>query len=203
MIPTAKPIDGHKNMDTQPVGQDTSVNLPKEVIDKRSIANSKLILNFLSTAVIAITALVAWWEYQAANERAAIQRSFEMIEQWEDDGYRAAFSNVSKQIHSLRQEAMDQLDDMPDDEREELALNYVKRALSDTASPNNGDIRLVIYFFNKIALCESQSLCQSELLERYFHHSASRFLQYVAGFIENEKQIDPAYAEDAEHIFSY
>ncbi|SLN21696.1 hypothetical protein ROA7450_00784 [Roseovarius albus] len=165
------------------------------------------IVNFLRNAVraegkpitlifVATGLVITLVQYREHLETKRIKTSYEHVQEWEEEGYKAAFDVLSNTIRKAEAASVSVLPDDLDAEAYEAAkLNVVQRELANASEGELGaEIDKLIYFFDKLSVCVDRNLCDEDLLSVFFRDNLTRMWIYSSSFVAKRRQEIDGYA---------
>lgn len=154
--------------------------------------------NFLKL-LFAFSLLIAWFEYDGAVQDKRVRASFDLVQNWEQQGYVDDFRKLETKISILRDQASARIDSaIIADERALMIANFVRGQLDDSMTQDEQRaFDRVVYFFNKAGLCSSAGICDTKLLEEFFGHNARVIRDYFDVEISRRRKTVPNYANYA------
>ncbi len=166
----------------------------------------KLLLAEIGSKPVTLTVLicgmlVTYLQYNAYLENEKIEKSFQIVEEWETRGYQAAFSDFGQLVRSLEVEASDLLGDSGEN-IDGPTLAFVQKRLVEPDVNFDIAISRLFYFFDKMSLCVEQALCHEEMLVEYFGSAAQSFWIYTIAYQSEKRKRDPEFGRYTEVLFS-
>lgn len=134
------------------------------------------------------TFVVAYFEYRSAVDARAVTVSFELVQNWENDGYQQAYRRIGARIDELKQNFVIEFPDRENDTTAER--DFVAGKLIDLMNTDAGlktDAIRVLYFYGKVGLCVGEEICNGQILTRFFGDSASSFKHYFLPYIRVQR----------------
>lgn len=145
-----------------------------------------------------VMATRAWaiFEYRQELEARRIQYTLSVIDSWEEHGYRLAYGNL-RQAHARFTDSIprSELDVAAESDiaRANLARNFVRVIEADAELAE--DVREVVYFFNRLAICLDAGVCSFATSSRFFDDTVRTFLGVYRPYIERHKADFPGGAQ--------
>lgn len=133
----------------------------------------------LSLVLLVIGMTVTYLEYQASIDESRVEKSFQMVEEWESRGYSNDFDAYSNLVLELEAEAT---------AAGGPPLPYIQRKLIKPSEDYAIHIANLYYFFDKVSLCIDRSLCDGPLLEEYFGNSIRGFWEHTIAYLETRRE---------------
>ncbi|MGO6968421.1 DUF4760 domain-containing protein [Rhizobium leguminosarum] len=155
--------------------------------------------SFLSSIVTVVTFASAmggiFWavfEYIEKKETDRTKYTLTLIETWETQGYRQAYGEL-REFYSTFLETIPVADKRMAETRghaKDNLLQSLNRQIAQEPTRRE-QIREVVYFFNRLALCVNASLCSKETTAVFFNDTVQSFLDVYGPYIESNKEIFP------------
>lgn len=154
----------------------------------------------VTTAGILIALAGACWvifEYysNAADERN--RYTFRLIDSWERQNYKAAYSALRDRYTTYLQQLPKEQRDLAETD-ETARKNVITKFNASLASDNDPEtnnakkeIREVAYFFNKLNLCLDADLCSDESAKIFFNDTVKSFLEVYGPYLLVETEDMP------------
>ncbi|WP_210248888.1 DUF4760 domain-containing protein [Aureimonas leprariae] len=136
-------------------------------------------------ASVVVGGLWAVYEYRSSEEGERTKYTLQMIEDWETKGYRVAYGELREAYASFlaslsetdRSTAASIIQG-----RANLLANFARRMGED---PKKRDqIREVVYFFNRLGLCEGSGVCSHETTAVFFDDTVRTFVEVFQPYID-------------------
>ncbi|TBY13529.1 DUF4760 domain-containing protein [Rhizobium laguerreae] len=155
--------------------------------------------SFLSSIVAVLTFVSAiggiFWavfEYIEKKEMDRTKYTLTLIETWETQGYRQAYGEL-RQFYSTFLETIPVGDKRRADTGGHAMDNLLQSLNRQIAQEpaRQEQVREVVYFFNRLALCVNASLCSKETTAVFFNDTVQSFLEVYGAYIDNNKETLP------------
>ncbi|WP_261330362.1 hypothetical protein [Rhizobium leguminosarum] len=115
-----------------------------------------------------------------------------LIETWETQGYRQAYGELRK-FYTAFIETVPPADrrtaETSGHARDNLLQSFNRRIAQEPARQEQ--VREVVYFFNRLGLCVSASLCSKETTAVFFNDTVQSFLDAYGPYVESSKETLP------------
>lgn len=135
----------------------------------------------ITLIVLVCGMVVTYWQYQAFLDNGKVEKSFDIVEEWETRNYQQDLITFSASIRFLEEEALKELGTEADI-RGGPVLTYIQRKLTAPDTEMKETIGRLYYFFDKLSLCVEQDLCDRDLLIDYFGSAARSFWIYTLAY---------------------
>jgi VanZ family protein len=123
----------------------------------------------------------AIFEYRESQETERTKYTLTLIETWEMQGYRQAYGELRKFYTAFIETVP------PADRRTAETSGHARDNLLQSFNRR----REVVYFFNRLGLCVSASLCSKETAAVFFNDTVQSFLDAYGPYIESSKETLP------------
>ncbi|MGO8506155.1 hypothetical protein AB9F35_32165 [Rhizobium leguminosarum] len=155
--------------------------------------------SFLSSIVTVVTFASAmggiFWavfEYIEKKETDRTKYTLTLIETWETQGYRQAYGEL-REFYSTFLETIPVADKRMAEtsgHAKDNLLQSLNRQIAQEPTRRE-QVREVVYFFNRLALCVNASLCSKETTAVFFNDTVQSFLDVYGPYIESNKETFP------------
>ena len=158
--------------------------------------NGWSLLSSIVTVVTFVGAVggIFWavFEYRESQETERTKYTLTLIETWETQGYRQAYGELRK-FYTAFIETVPPADrrtaETSGHARDNLLQSFNRRIAQEPARQEQ--VREVVYFFNRLGLCVSASLCSKETTAVFFNDTVQSFLDAYGPYIESSKETLP------------
>ncbi|WP_261334960.1 hypothetical protein [Rhizobium leguminosarum] len=136
--------------------------------------------------------LLGVFEYIEKKETDRTKYTLTLIETWETQGYRQAYGEL-RQFYSTFLETIPVGDKRRADTGGHAMDNLLQSLNRQIAQEpaRREQVREVVYFFNRLALCVNASLCSKETTAVFFNDTVQSFLEVYGPYIDNNKETLP------------
>lgn len=139
-------------------------------------------------AVIAV--LAGALEYFQHVQDNRIERSLAEVENWDGGGYRAAYGELNAIIWPFYQQQAEFIADLRPDQQALIYANIGERVTGQDDQFDAQADRLVddlFYFFDRIALCAHQRICDFDVLNAFLGTEVIDFWRYFSEYAERRR----------------
>lgn len=148
------------------------------------------LLSAVGTFSLAAAFVVAYFGYHASLKNSKIEKTFEIINQWEDKGYMKDANDFGIFVQTLETEALEKLRKLDVSHNDQLLLNYTQKAIfSNYIIKKDQRIENLLYFFNKISYCASSNICDRNLIREYFGQTMISFRAQTDLIIQDRRKV--------------
>lgn len=144
----------------------------------------------LGTAIAA--AGWAIYEYRQEQEARRIEYTLSVIDSWEEHGYRLAYGKL-RRAHAAFIDGISaaelELAAQSDTAKANIMRNFTRMVGADPQIAEN--VREVMYFFNRLALCINAGICTTSTSRHFFDDTVSTFLEAYGPYIEQHRDDFP------------
>lgn len=147
-----------------------------------------LYASFVTVVGVSLAIFTAGWaiyEYRQEQEARRVQFTLSVIDSWEDHGYRLAYGKLRQAYVNFTDglsQAELELAANSDTAKANIERNFVRIVEADTHIEDN--VREVMYFFNRLALCIEAGICAISTSKRFFDDTVKTFLDVFGPYIE-------------------
>jgi hypothetical protein len=147
-----------------------------------------LFASFITVVGVGLAIFTAGWaiyEYHQEQEARRVQYTLTVIDSWEDHGYRAAYGKLREAYAAFADELSDAeraLAENNPDIQANIVRNFVRRI--EVSPEIKGNVRDVMYFFNRLVLCINAGICSVGTAKHFFDDTISSFLDVYGPYIE-------------------
>ena len=153
----------------------------------------------LATVIGVVGVLVAVLEYAGRGEAERAEATLQIVDSWEDDGYRAKFEQLSTDLAtSLSQMSPAEVEAMGNLDPVEQAPLLTAIADNYMAANGEGTVDDLFYFFTKLSVCGSSELCSTHAVDAFFGEPISTFWLYFGPYAYRQRDLRTDFAEDVE-----
>ena len=158
--------------------------------EPRKVLRERLgfVLDASAKLVLIATFVIAYMEYSSVVGARQVTASFDLVKNWENDGYQKAYQRIGGRIDDLKADFASQF---PLDANDPIALrDFVSGHfidLMETDPTLNNDVTRVFYFFGKAGLCTIENICDERVLTRFFSDSAASFIYFFLPYARLER----------------
>lgn len=147
----------------------------------------------LKTLLVATVVLGAF-EYFSRQQAARIEKSLEVVDEWQTAGHREAWQRINDQLWPLyapNADAIAAIGDAPD----QRALLYANLGDAVTGrddaflSPADRDVDAVFYFFERAALCANERICDYDVIATFLGEEARTFWLYFSRYADRRQAV--------------
>ncbi len=150
----------------------------------------------ITVLLLTIGAIIAFSEYRGKLQADRVAAAYDHIEQWEREGYKSALEEVTETILNARAEAAEKLPELGDGFDAQTAVSSYET--NRLWQERETEIRKLIYFFDKMAICAEREVCDADLLQSFFGENVVRFWGFVEGYVAAERNVIPGLGDHAE-----
>lgn len=165
------------------------------------------VLRLVSIICITLSAVLAAWQYVAAQNKEARAQSLVYIGQWQTGSEKDAFAALQRKLEPLvaaapplpRSAGADELRALKAQIGTMLMLDLLQNP--QTTDLTVQEIDLLVDFYSQIQFCIEARICDRALLVAYFGEDVSAFWDYLAPLAEYRRaQHYPHYARALESL---
>lgn len=154
----------------------------------------RLLRRNFASVILLFGLCIAYFEYQASQSKIRIERTFDLIKDWDSGGYRKKFIDFSELIMTFEKSAKNLSKSIPEKDRLLFEQNYVRNKLTDFTYKDKSTLNDLFYFFDKAALCSISELCDTGLVNDFFGVSMKSFRLYSGVYIAERREITPNFS---------
>jgi hypothetical protein len=129
-------------------------------------------------------------EYRDRREMTLAAQTIDLIDAWEERGYRAAYAKLRDATRGFFDAlpAADRPTATTDaNARQNLEARFYRGFFADAA--NVTAFEQVRYFFNRLDLCLQSNLCSTEIAKTFFDDTIGTFLDCFGGYLAAEAAV--------------
>ena len=144
--------------------------------------------------VIIFGAIFTVVQFLANREQISVQRSFELVELWEQPTYQDAQRALRERLAALN---VRYAKDYPAN-ASQAEIDFYFRRLGDAALTADGgamplpefteQFNRVVYFLNRVAFCVTEDICSEKVADAYFKDYARSFWSYFSGYVARQRK---------------
>lgn len=153
-------------------------------------ASLKIIINYIEgllKLVLLIASLLGIWQYFDLKQEARIKQTMSFLNQFNESHMREAKLNL-EQVWTQYYEKINLINkhSVPSvEQKKSIQSEFVLYVIRHHEIQN--DIRLLINFFDSLAICIQEGICDKETSRTFFEHYANRFLCLHEPWIEDQR----------------
>lgn len=149
---------------------------------------------FALRILLVLGTIFSVYQYMQAREEKRIERTLELVEQWDRAEYQDAQRALKRRLGDLNARYAGDLGSTATPK--EIAI-FQERIGIEALKETGGAMPLadfrdafdrIVYFLNRVSFCVQGGLCSRHVADAYFEDFAQSFWSYFAGFIRQERR---------------
>lgn len=149
---------------------------------------------FLLRIVLVLGACFSVYQFLAAREEKRVERTLQLVELWEQDGYQQAQKALKTRLAALNAQYAALLgENLTQRERALIYDRIGQQALTEKGgalpvAEFQDHFDKIVYFLNRMSFCIEGDLCSRKVADAYFRDFAVSFWAYFSGYIERQRK---------------
>ena len=139
-------------------------------------------------AVVAV--ILGGLEYLQRVQASRVEQSLAEVSQWDAGGYRRQYSQVNASIWPIYRDQAEFIAALAPAQQSIFYNNIGERITGqddDFSEPNDLLVDELFYFFDRVALCADQRICDYDVLNAFVGSDISDFWQYFGSYAERRR----------------
>lgn len=182
------------------------VMTPYEPSDSSRLRRADEIFALILKIVTVLALSFGLFEYDRQKSDRRVSESLQLVEQWENDGFRDAYAKVNDMVWPIFDASRKAAPALFDDEKARATAlanigETVTGADDNFTTDADKTVDKVFHFFERAALCADQQICDYGVLKTFLGSEAQSFWLYFSRYADR-RRLDgyPTYGKWTERL---
>lgn len=152
-------------------------------------------VRMIAAISVAVSAVVATWQFFENANNAKRERSVGFLEQWQSKGYRDAYARLSASVESViatQPPLPSNIDQatlyMARNGLGDLTVRWLRSEQISYEGNWEKDLDSLFDFYSEVEFCLSAKLCNAEILQDYFSLNVRDFWSYFLSYSQGRRE---------------